>query len=139
MNEIVVLSASAKESELFYTNPKTGLDNACIGHLRIDFDRGKTFYSSWFEHNKGLHTESFSDELDHVINTLRNSLLKDRTSMKKYIERHPSLPLETGNGFKVVTDQFVYYFRCKPMLHCYDCYCYCYKRSLLEAMIGEVD
>ena len=59
----------------------------CVGYLRGDFgSTGKEFYSSWFDSMKYLKTPEFKEELDTVINALRQDpkyggLLKDRSSL----------------------------------------------------------
>ena len=43
-----------------------------IGYLRGDFGAGgKEFYSSWFDRRRDLKTDDFKNELDKVINSLR--------------------------------------------------------------------
>lgn len=67
---------------------QTGL----IGYLRADFGRdGNEFYSSWEDWNNNLKTPDFKQELDEVINCLREEgdILSGRAAMSRYCNDTP--------------------------------------------------
>lgn len=132
--------ADKSEEKLFYSCDDEGIKAARVGHLRLDFGSGKEFYGTWFEGSAGLNDQAFKDNQNMVINSLRNTLLKNREAMSDYIREHDSLDLGgRGDGFKVQTDSNVFYLRCFPKAGEYDCYCYCYDRELLEQAMGQTD
>lgn len=65
-----------KPNEQMYSysqSQQISMQTGFIGYLRADFGTsGNEFYSTWNEFSKALNTEKFSDNLDYVINSLRN-------------------------------------------------------------------
>lgn len=135
-----ISAADKSEEKLFYSCDDDGIKAARVGHMRLDFGSGKQFYGTWFENNAELNDQEFKDAQNMVINSLHNTLLKDREAMSDYIREHDLLDLGgRGNGFKVQTDSNVFYLRCFPKDGEYDCYCYCYDRELLEKAMSQTD
>lgn len=55
---------SDKRDWLYSARDKQDAERSCIGHLRGDFGRDDNeFWTSWFDHQIGLKTVSFRDEL----------------------------------------------------------------------------
>ena len=108
----------------------------CVGHVRGDFGRsGSDYYASFWPHEGADQAdENFHAELTALINSLRESLLKDRPAMRRYIQHHPTLVLEAGDlmsyGYRVETSKHVYYLRCTPHPGIYDFYVYAYRREV---------
>ncbi len=127
--------ADAKQKSMFYSDCEPALQNACVGHLRMDFGSGNEFYSSWFESRENLNDSAFKAELNEVVNELRKEgLLKNRREMQRFCDAHQSLNLDESCGFSVETNSHLFLLRCRPERGNYDCYCYCYdKRELLLA------
>lgn len=127
--------ADAEQKSMFYSDCEPALQNACVGHLRMDFGSGNEFYSSWFESRENLNDSAFKAELNEVVNELRKEgLLKNRREMQRFCDAHQSLNLDESCGFSVETDSHLFLLRCRPERGNYDCYCYCYdKRELLLA------
>lgn len=130
------------ERRFFYTDSTTPFAKACIGYLRIDFDRnGFGFYHNWFPKNQPLNTPEFRKEFDAVINKLRHDLLSGRKGMAQFNREHEGLnvdfDLARGNGYRVETENRVYFLRCTPLRGDYDCYCYCYDKALFEEVLAE--
>ena len=129
-----------EEMRLFYTpgDPKDSREYGCIGYLRADFGQnGDEFWPNWFDKTTGFKTQAFKDELDSVINTLReNGLLKDRHAMAAYLDAHKGAKLLDGGdgtyGFKITTERYVYYLRCNARRNDYHLYCFAYDRGRLE-------
>lgn len=116
-------------------------EQACIGYLRGDFGRGDQFWTTWWDHQEDLKDQGFKDELDDVVNTLReNGLLKDISSMWRFCREHPQTRMSPrfGSeyyGLRVDTAQHRYYLRFCPMQGNYNFYIYCYKTALLAKPI----
>ena len=125
--------------KFMFANESENENRGCIGHLRVDFDSGKSFFSTWWPENDNLKTEEFQKEFNNVINYFRDescfSLLKSRSDMynvcsilrpTKY-EANPDI-----SGFKVITEKHTYYLRCNPRLGEYNLYAYCYNTQELN-------
>ena len=125
----------AEQKSMFYSDCEPALQNACVGHLRMDFGSGNEFYSSWFESRENLNDSAFKADLQEVVKELwREGLLKNGREMQRFCDAHQSLNLDESCGFSVETDSHLFLLRCRPERGNYDCYCYCYdKRELLLA------
>lgn len=109
-------------------------DNGCIGYLRGDFGNGEQFFTTWFSHQDQLNTQSFKQDLDRVINWLRQdySPLKDFKAMKMFCKCREQkaqilivhLPVY---GFRIETNNYQYMLRCAPTNG--DFYIYCYDKN----------
>ena len=110
-------------------------ESRCLGHLRCDFSRdGDEFWTTFFPHDSIPNDGgAFRDELNALVNTLRNNLLRSRSHMRRYIQQHPSLLLVSGAvsvyGYQVTTEQYEYCIRCTPQPGYYDAYVYIYLRE----------
>lgn len=63
-----------------------------IGHLRGDFaSSGYGFYTTWFDTRPQWKTDEFKNELDEVINSLREDkgLLHNRYDMSAFAKHYP--------------------------------------------------
>lgn len=135
-----VTAADKSEEKLFYNCDDEGIKAAKIGHLRMDFGNGRQFFSTWWDNGTGMNDGSFKRDLGRLIDSLRKTLLSDRSLMADFICKTDSLDLgDRGNGFKVQTDDNVFFLRCLPQAGEYDCYCYCYDRELLEQAMSQTD
>lgn len=128
------------EEKLFFSqNEETDKKIGCIGHLRGDFDsKGNSFYTTWFDHQSDLKIEFFKKEIDDVVNFFRENnecpILKNRSSMADYCLKYSEGKLESRKdsyGFKTVTSNYSYYFRCFPHAGDNNFYIYCYENNLL--------
>ena len=131
--------ASVSEAGMFYRmTPDQERANGSIGHLRMDFGRkGTGFWSTWFDHSVGeLNTSEFKAEIDEVVNTLRESVLKDRVSMRRFCrESGGELGMNFGipqYGYVVETEHYRYCLRCKPQEGDYDGYLWCFDKRIQE-------
>lgn len=68
--------ADAEQKSMFYSDCEPALQNACVGHLRMDFGSGNEFYSSWFGSRDDLNDSAFKAELQEVVNELRKDCSK---------------------------------------------------------------
>ena len=132
----VVIPADESERDYFYSG--NDREAQCVGHVRGDFGRGGNEYYASFWPHEGVDQadENFHAELTALIVSLRESLLKDRPAMRRYIQHHPTLVLEAGDlmsyGYRVETGKHVYYFRCTPYPGVYDFYVYAYQREVSQ-------
>ncbi|MBR1383745.1 MAG: hypothetical protein IJ555_08045 [Ruminococcus sp.] len=138
--EITISAADRSEEKLFYNCDDEEIKAAKIGHLRMDFGNGRQFFSTWWDNGTDMNDGSFKRDLGRLIDSLRKTLLSDRSLMADFIRKTDSLDLgDRGNGFKVQTDDNVFFLRCLPRAGEYDCYCYCYDRRLLEQAMSQTD
>lgn len=121
---------SDKRDWLYSAQGKQDAERGCIGHLRGDFGRdGHEFWTSWFDHQVGLKTAAFRDELQAVVNHLREEggLLQSFASMSKQCRN--GLPCDTSYGFHAESQHYEYSLRCTPRRGDYNFYLYCYDKS----------
>ena len=78
----VLKPASEIEAGLFYSQlePDKDAELATVGHLRMDFGHsGKEFWHTWWPHNGDrFNTDEFKDELQMIVDTLRQNGLLQR-------------------------------------------------------------
>lgn len=119
-----------KVNWLFSDNSKDA-ERGCIGHLRGDFGRGTEFWTTWHPHNGGENSQKFSDELDDVVNALREKgeLLSNLSAMSSKCYQNDSAELSNAimrsYGFQLETADYEYYLRCSPQRGDYNFYLYC--------------
>lgn len=137
------------ESEQKYTYAQSRqleAQTGCVGYLRGDFvSSGTEFYSGWFDSMKYLKTPEFKEELDAVINALRQDaqyggLLKDRGSLSNAC-RQANTPKfgRDESGFRVNTQDYVYLLRLTPKRGEYNFYVYCFKRDFLDRHLRDAE
>ena len=131
--------ASQSEAGVFYRlEPELDELLGGIGYLRMDFGRrGTEFWTSWFDHcGDRLNTPEFKAEIDAVVNELRETVLKDRATMRSYCADYGGeLDENLGvrqYGYVVETEHYRYCLRCKPQEGDYDGYLHCYDRRVQE-------
>jgi hypothetical protein len=128
------------EADLLFSHSDRDAELGCIGHLRADFGRtGDEFWTSWWEHCGELKTQAFKDELDEVVNHLRESgnMLDGYNGLMKFCGMNPDSRLESkyrddSYGFRIDTDNHSYLLRGCLTRGDYNLYCYCYDRGRLE-------
>ena len=133
--------ASREEAGYFYARTlEQDEELGAIGHLRIDFgSHGREFWSTW--HPRGpreLNTKCFSEELDAVVNQLREAgPLKSLAAMRSYCAEHGG-EIDGGwhqnYGYVLETDQYRYLLRCHPVPGDYQAYLNCFDLQQQELM-----
>ena len=114
-----------------------------IGHLRGDFGHGNEFYTTWNEHSSSLKTQEFKDDLDTVINTLREKggLLHNLSSMQNNVWNQPESRFAEADtrsyGFRADTEHYAFLLRCIPRRDDYNFYCFCYDKQSLDRHISK--
>ena len=130
-----------KPEEQAYTysqSQQISMQTGLIGHLRADMDtNGEGFFSSWDDFRKDLKTQEFKDELDTVINELREdgNILRNRTTLSKFCYSHPERSYKNDRneyGVRVNTNEYAYLLRLNPTNGEYNLYCYCYRKDWLD-------
>ena len=136
--EIRPLTA-AEQNYVYSQSSQISGQTGNIGHLRGDFaDSGYGFYTTWFDTRPQWKSEEFKNDLDEVVNTLRedHGLLHNRYDMKAFAKSYPSSALQgnycTEYGFRTDTEKYAFLFRCNPSKGDYNFYCYCYVKEWLD-------
>ena len=136
--EIRPLTA-AEQNYVYSQSSQISGQTGNIGHLRGDFaDSGYGFYTTWFDTRPQWKSEEFKNELDEVVNTLRENhgLLHNRYDMKAFAKSYPSSAMQgnhcTEYGFRTDTEKHAFLFRCNPTKGDYNFYCYCYVKEWLD-------
>ena len=135
----------ATEQERMYTytqSQELTMKTGAIGYLRGNFGTsGGLFYSTWFDKVPSRKTQPFKDELDQVINTLRDDpayhgILAGRSQMADYCHSQPDSAMNgnytTEYAFRISTDEFAYLLRLNPTKGDYNFYVNCYQKRWLD-------
>ena len=83
--------ARPEEAGLFYTpHPEEDKRLGTVGHVRMDFGRsGNEFWHTWWPRGpEELNSPAFKAELQEVVDTLRESVLKNRFAMERFCYEH---------------------------------------------------
>ena len=139
------LLPSQEENLLFFSlDGEAAVRYGAIGYLRADFGRdGHGFWTTWFDNQSHLKTPGFKKEFDSVINSLRDDgpqpPFANRRNLEKFCIATPGKELTTrGDGYCIRTEDYSYYFRCKPLAGDYDILCFTYdNRYILPELAGQ--
>ena len=91
---------------------------------------GKEFWHTW--HPRGeesLNTPEFKTELQQVVDKLRETVLKDLSSMRRFCyENGGKIPggWSQNYGYVIETEHYEYCLRCNPVKGDYQAYLSCY-------------
>ena len=113
-----------------------------IGYLRGDFGKsGDQFYTTWFDKITDRKTQPFKDELDQVVNALRDDpdyhgILAGRSRMIAYCGTQPESAMSgnytTEYAFRISTGDYAYLLRLNPTVGDYNFYISCYEKKWLD-------
>ena len=133
------------EFEYMFRPNDENQNRGCICYIRGYFDSSideqlqTTSMIESRENYKKLRTEKFSLECDNVINYFRfqsdTPILKSRIKMSNAAYDTQAQRLASDNevsGYRLTTDENVYYFRCCPRRGDYNVYIYCYNKEMLN-------
>lgn len=124
--------ARPDEAGLFYAqHPSEDELLGTIGHVRMDFGKsGNEFWHTW--HPRGaeeLNSLVFKEELQQVVDMLRDDVLKNRFAMERFCYEHGG-KINGGwtqnYGFIVETEHYQYCLRCNPSPGDYNAYLTCF-------------
>ena len=124
--------ARPDEAGLFYAqHPSEDELLGAIGHVRMDFGKsGNEFWHTW--HPRGaeeLNSPVFKEELQQVVDILRDDVLKNRFAMERFCYEHGG-KINGGwtqnYGYVVETDHYCYCLRCNPSPGDYNAYLTCF-------------
>ena len=124
--------ARPEEAGLFYTpHPEEDKRLGTVGHVRMDFGRsGNEFWHTWWPRGpEELNSPIFKAELQEVVDTLRESVLKNRFAMERFCYEHGgkiSGGYVQNYGYIVETEHYRYCLRCNPSPGDHNCYCTAY-------------
>ena len=127
-----VRPAQPEEAGAFFAQtPEQNAQMGAIGCVRMDFGkRGTAFWHTW--HPRGreeLNSPEFKAELQQVVDTLRETVLKDLSSMRHFCyENGGKIPggWSQNYGYVVETEHYEYCLRCNPVPGDYQAYLSCY-------------
>ena len=96
----------------------------------MDFGRsGNEFWHTWWPRGpEELNSPAFKLELQEVVDTLRESVLKNRFAMERFCYEHGgkiSGGWTQNYGYIVETEHYRYCLRCNPSPGDYNCYLLC--------------
>ena len=112
--------ARPDEAGLFYTpHPSEDERLGAIGHVRMDFGRsGNEFWHTWWPRGpEELNSPVFKAELQEVVDTLRENVLKSRFAMERFCYEHGGKIVGgyvQNYGYIVETEHYRYCLRCNP-------------------------
>ena len=130
--QLHIRPARPEEAGLFYTpHPEEDKRLGTVGHVRMDFGRsGNEFWHTWWPRGpEELNSPAFKAELQQVVDTLRESVLKNRFAMERFCYEHGgkiSGGWTQNYGYIVETEHYRYCLRCNPSPGDYNCYCTAY-------------
>ena len=130
--QLHIRPARSEETGLFYTpHPEEDKRLGTVGHVRMDFGRsGNEFWHTWWPRGpEELNSPAFKLELQEVVDTLRESVLKNRFAMERFCYEHGgkiSGGWTQNYGYIVETEHYRYCLRCTPSPGDYQGYLYCY-------------
>ena len=130
-----VRPAQPEEAGAFFAQtPEQNAQMGAIGCVRMDFGRrGTEFWHTW--HPRGreeLNSPKFKAELQQVVDKLRETVLKDLSSMRRFCyENGGKIPggWSQNYGYVVETEHYEYCLRCNPMPGDYQAHLSCYDLS----------
>ena len=118
--EFHIRPARPDEAGLFYAQHSSEDERlGAIGHVRMDFGRsGNEFWHTWWPRGpEELNSPAFKAELQEVVDTLRESVLKSRFAMERFCYEHGG-KIDGGYvqnyGYIVETERYRYCLRCNP-------------------------
>lgn len=138
--------ARPDEAGLFYTpHPKEDKRLGTIGHVRMDFGRsGNEFWHTWWPRGpEELNSPAFKAELQKVVDTMREDVLKSRLAMERFCYDHGGKiagGYVQNYGYIVETEHYRYCLRCNPTPGDYNAYLTCFdldvQRQNMEQSTG---
>ena len=145
MNEYKLKPFEQNETPLFFRlDGEKAERHGAIGYMRADFGRGgNEFWTTWFDNQKHLKTPDFKAELQNVVEYLREGtpypVFSNRRDLEAFCLKYAGQRVEDrGIGFKIQTENYSYYTRCKPTPADYDIMLYAYdNRYLLPELAGQ--
>lgn len=134
-----------EEKELFYSDRDETREIGCIGHLCGDFGKdGREFWTTWHPHLcQDLNDDKFQVIFDAVINKLRGkgNVLCNRADMYNYCRTENewvlTKPYGCVWGFRILTRDYAFYFRCTTVRGDYNFYVYCYDKEMLMNKLAK--
>ena len=135
--------ARPDEAGLFYAqHPSEDELLGTIGHVRMDFGKsGNEFWHTW--HPRGaeeLNSLAFREELQQVVDMLRDDVLKNRFAMERFCYEHGG-KINGGwtqnYGYVVETNHYCYCLRCNPSPGDYNAYLTCFDLDVQRQNMAE--
>ena len=140
----------AQDAGLFYTpHPEEDKRLGTVGHVRMDFGRsGNEFWHTWWPRGpEELNSPTFKAELQQVVDTLREDVLKSRFAMERFCYEHGG-KIAGGwvqnYGYIVETEHYRYCLRCNPSPGDYNAYLTCFdldvqRQNMVQEEVPHMD
>ena len=141
--QLHIRPARPEAAGLFYTpHPEEDKWLGTVGHVRMDFGRsGNEFWHTWWPRGpEELNSPAFKLELQEVVDTLRESVLKNRFAMERFCYEHGgknSGGWTQNYGYIVETEHYRYCLRCNPSPGDYNCYCAAYDLTVQRQNMAQ--
>lgn len=134
--DFTIRKLTPEERHLTYSHDgEFDREYGCIVHMRGDYDRGNTFFRTYWDHDRSLATPEFIKEFDQLIDQLFDKTWKTRNQLLSYCRENAFLFPESQDygrdifGLRVDTAKYIYMLRLTPYRGEYDVYCYCYQNK----------
>lgn len=142
INTFALRPASPDEAGIFYAmTPEKDKELGVIGYVRIDFGNGDEFWHTWWPRGpEELNSPEFKAELGQVADQLRQGVLKDLASMRRWCRSHGGEidgGWEQNYGYVVETDRYRYCLRCNPVRGDYQAYLTCFDLQAQQMGLTE--
>ena len=132
MPRFYIRPARPDEAGLFYArHPSEDERLGAIDHVRMEFGRsGNEFWHTWWPRGpEELNSPVFKAELQEVVDTMREDVLKNRFAMERFCYGHGgkiSGGWVQNYGYVVETEHYRYCLRCNPSPGDYNAYLTCF-------------
>ena len=111
-----------------------------IGILQGGYGAGNEFHSDFHELNSQWKTDEFEAELQEVLCSGENSVLKNLNTMREFTLLHPQNGFPgTEYGFRVETEKYAYLVRCNPEKDSGNVEIHCYVKEWLDHHISKAE
>ena len=111
-----------------------------IGILQGGYGTDDEFHYDFHEKSNRLKTDDFEAELQEVLCSDENSVLKNLDTMREFTLRHsPNGFPGTEYGFRVETEKFAYLVRCNPEKESDSVEIHCYVKEWLDQHISKAE
>ena len=127
--KFILRPASHQETGLFYSQvePERYVEEATVGHLRIDFASGRLHHSWWPHNDDRFNTPEFKAVFQEFVDELRvRGPLQSETAMHRWCYGYPEGEIGQDHvGFVAETENYRFCLRCTTDRSDH-CYLYCY-------------
>ena len=130
----------AEQKYAYRQSMQIGGQTGSIGILQGGYGADNEFHSDFHEINNRLKTDVFEAELQEVLCSDENSVLKNLDTMQEFTLQHSQTGFPgTEYGFRVETEKFAYLVRCNPEKDSDNVEIHCYVKEWLDEHISKAE